>query len=82
MAVTVYRSRRRAETYVIAPTATPLDELPEALHRQMGELESFMEFELTPNRQLAQAEASAVFAAIERQGFYLQLPPSASTEQN
>lgn len=73
--VAVYKSRRRADTYVYLLADAELDSLPDALREQFGEAEAFLHFELSADRYLAQAEASAVLAALEAQGFYLQLPP-------
>ena len=45
------------------------------LQEQMGSMELAMTMLLTEDKKLARAEASKVVAAIEDQGFYLQLPP-------
>lgn len=71
----VYRSTRRADTYLYLPREDALDELPEALRDRLGRLEFALEFELTPERRLARCDARAVLAQIEDCGYYLQLPP-------
>lgn len=73
--VTVYKSPRKADTYVYLPSDAEFESLPEALQAQFGEGTAFLEFELHAERYLAQAEAPQVIEAIEVQGFYLQLPP-------
>jgi uncharacterized protein YcgL (UPF0745 family) len=39
-------------------------------------LQQVLELELTPTRRLAQADAVRVLEALERHGYYLQLPPA------
>ena len=73
--VTVYRSSKLADTYLYLPQGEALEELPSALLERFGDGESFLEFELTEERYLAQADASRVLEALSNQGFYLQLPP-------
>lgn len=73
--VAVYKSPRRADTYVYLPADAELETLPEALRAQFGEAEAFLHFELNADRYLAQADAPTVLAALADQGFYLQLPP-------
>jgi len=71
----VYRSRRRADTYVLVESAEALADLPAGLHSLVGELEFAFEFALTPGRRLARTEAETVAASIRQTGYYLQLPP-------
>ena len=73
--VAVYKSLRRADTYVYLPADAELESLPDALREQFGEAEAFLHFELSADRYLAQADATVVLAALASQGFYLQLPP-------
>ncbi|MDJ0656069.1 MAG: YcgL domain-containing protein [Xanthomonadales bacterium] len=73
--VTVFKGHRKADTYLyLADDADP-SSLPEALLSSLGELQQVMTLELTPQRRLARVEAAEVLNAIERQGFYLQMPP-------
>jgi uncharacterized protein YcgL (UPF0745 family) len=73
----IYRSPRREETYLYVDKARGLDDVPEALLRQFGEPEPVMTLLLSPGRKLARADAAEVLAQIEKQGFYLQMPPTA-----
>lgn len=52
------------------------DAAPEELIRTMGSLELVMELELHPGRQLAHANVVEVMKALDRRGYYLQLPPA------
>ena len=79
--VVVYRSARRADTYLYLHAGADYDEtLPDALRSHFGEAAAFLEFALHADKALAQADAVTVLAALDSQGFYLQLPPQASTE--
>ena len=73
--VAVYKSRRRAETYVYLEKEAAFEDLPDAFRDQFGPEERFLEFELYADKQLAQVDAQVVLDAIATQGFYLQLPP-------
>lgn len=71
----VYKSRTRPDTYVYLAAKDGFDALPDALRQRLGVLEPALEFDLMPGRRLARVEAATVIAALETQGFYLQLPP-------
>ncbi len=71
----VYRSRLRPDTYVYLAEKDGFDALPEPLRQRLGVLEPALEFELTPERRLARADAATVIEALRTRGCYLQLPP-------
>ena len=71
----VYRSSRRADTYVYLPRKDDFTDLPEGLVRALGRLDLALEFELTPDRRLAREDPARVLTNLESQGFHLQLPP-------
>ena len=75
MTVWIYRGSRRAETYLYLAAPDDFARVPEALLRALGRLELVMELELDAGRKLARAEAGKVLEAVDRRGFYLQLPP-------
>ncbi|APZ44351.1 YcgL domain-containing protein [Acidihalobacter ferrooxydans] len=75
----VYRSERRADTYLYLPRADDFSTVPEALMRVFGKASLALEFELTPARKLAQAEPRQVMESLREQGFYLQMPPANET---
>ena len=74
--VRVYRSARRAETYIYLPKDDDFEDLPENLREHFGEGTGFLEFWLHEEKYLAQADPQQVLNALREQGFYLQLPPS------
>ncbi|MFP3874121.1 MAG: YcgL domain-containing protein [Thiohalophilus sp.] len=71
----VYRSRRKPGTYVYLPVEDDWSEVPEHIRQILGETERFLELALTPERQLARCTGADVIAAMQQQGFYLQMPP-------
>lgn len=70
----VYRSTRRADTYLLTDRGDRFDHIPQALLTHLGGLEFAFEFELTPERALARTDGRTVIEHIERDGYYLQLP--------
>ncbi len=75
----VYRSRRKPGLYVYLPGEDDWSAVPENILNLLGETERFLELALTPERQLARCTGAEVIAAIEEQGFYLQMPPGDKT---
>jgi uncharacterized protein YcgL (UPF0745 family) len=75
--VQVYKSPRHAEMYLYLDKGRDVGELPEPLLARFGEPQPLMLLRLSEGRKLARADAAQVLAAINEQGFYLQLPPSA-----
>lgn len=76
MFCSVYKSERRELTYLYVPFKADLNELPDSLRKVFGEPEHVMDLELLADRKLALASAAEVLASIEKEGFYLQMPPS------
>jgi uncharacterized protein YcgL (UPF0745 family) len=71
----VYRSRRRADTYLFVPDRDDFSGVPEPLLKLFGDGELALELELTPQRRLAAADAAEVMRCLREQGYFLQLPP-------
>ncbi|MEZ5567346.1 MAG: YcgL domain-containing protein [Halioglobus sp.] len=72
----VYKSPRRAETYLYVEHQRGVADVPEALLASFGEPQAVMLLHLTPERRLARAKAIDILNSIETQGYYLQVPPS------
>ena len=72
----VYKSQRKAETYVYLAVRDDFACLPEPLRTQLGTLRFVLEVALTPERKLAQADPAVVRANLAARGFHLQLPPT------
>ncbi len=71
----IYRSTKKADTYLYIEKQDDFSRLPDTLRQLLGELEFVMTLELGPERRLAQAEVAQVRTQLRLQGYYLQLPP-------
>jgi uncharacterized protein YcgL (UPF0745 family) len=74
MQVYVYKSEKQQDHFLYLGGEIADSNLPEALTKMLGELSLVIEFELTKDRKLPQAEVQQVFSDIHEQGFYLQMP--------
>ena len=71
----VYKSAKTANLYLYVARDVGLVHVPEALLEKFGEPELALTIDLHPARTLAREDPTKVIAAIEENGFYLQLPP-------
>ncbi|MDT8320865.1 MAG: YcgL domain-containing protein [Xanthomonadales bacterium] len=78
---TVYRSGKRAETYLYLSENMEFSDLPETLQRSFGEPQRIMEMELTAQRKLARADVNRVIENLEGCGYFLQMPPERPVEE-
>ena len=76
----VYKSHRRADTYVFLAERDGFERLPEPLRTQLGRLSFVLEVELTPGRRLAREDPATVRENLVARGFHLQFPPSAAED--
>jgi len=76
----VYKSLRKADTYVFLATRDDFSCLPAPVLGALGALQFVLEVELTPERQLARGDATEVRANLSARGFHLQVPPSAALD--
>lgn len=74
----VYKSRRKADTFVFLREREAFTLLPEPLRSSLGPLEFVLEVALTPERKLAREDAATVRANLHERGFHLQFPPVAA----
>lgn len=72
----VYRTSRKADTYIYLAREDDFDLLPPALRTAVGELHLVISLELTRERALANADVERVMSDLGSSGFYLQLPPT------
>jgi uncharacterized protein YcgL (UPF0745 family) len=72
----VYKSLKKADTYVYLAGRDDFARLPEPLRTQLGTLQFVLEVELAPGRKLAQEDPAVVRANLAACGFHLQFPPS------
>ena len=73
--VAVYRSAKKADTYLYVPVETGLDALPDELSRLFGRAIFAMELVITPELKMSRLNAAEVLSALADVGYVLQLPP-------
>ena len=72
----VYKSLKKADTYLYLAAREDFDRLPEPLRAQLGKLQFVLEVDITPERKLARVDAGVVLANLTTRGFHLQFPPT------
>ena len=77
----VYKSLRKADTYVYLGARDDFTRLPEPLRTRLGALQFVLEVTLTPERRLAREDAMVVLDNLASRGFHLQFPPPAEPAQ-
>jgi len=70
----VYKSIKKADSYIYLNEKDNFQKLPEQLLMLFGEPEFTLEFDLTVDRKLALADAQQVLQSLDDQGYYLQMP--------
>lgn len=76
----VYKSQRKADTYVYFAVRDDFARLPDPLRDQLGALQFVLDVALTPERRLAREDAATVRENLAVRGFHLQLPPGSSMD--
>ena len=71
----VYKSLRKAETFVYLATRDDFETIPESLRATLGSLAFVLEVALTPERKLARENPEVVRQNLAANGFHLQFPP-------
>ena len=72
----VYKSLKKADTYVYLAARDAFGRLPEPLRTQLGALQFVLEVALTPERRLAREDVAVVRENLALRGFHLQFPPA------
>jgi len=73
----VYKSLKKADTYVYLADRDGFDRIPDRVRDELGELCFVLEVALAPGRRLAREDVDAVRASLAGRGFHLQMPPRA-----
>lgn len=76
----VYKSLKRADTYVYLAARDDFARLPEPLRTRLGGLAFVLDLALSPDRKLAREDAATVMENLASRGFHLQFPPSAAAD--
>jgi uncharacterized protein YcgL (UPF0745 family) len=71
----VYKSLKKADTYVYLAARDDFARLPEPLRTRLGALQFVLEVDLAPERRLARENPAVVRANLAARGFHLQFPP-------
>lgn len=77
----VYKSERQADTYIYLADHCDYQDLPDELQQTFGTPVRVMGLELAGNSRLARVDAAAVMKELKKKGYFLQLPPGISTEE-
>ena len=72
----VYKSLKKADTYLYLASRDGFTRLPEPLRTQLGGLQFVLEVDLTPERKLAVEDVAVVRENLALRGFHLQFPPA------
>jgi uncharacterized protein YcgL (UPF0745 family) len=72
----VYKSLKKADTYLYLAKRDDFAGLPAPLRTQLGGLHFVLEVELAPGRKLARENPEVVQANLAARGFHLQFPLS------
>jgi hypothetical protein len=76
MKCSVWKSPRKAFTYIYLAHGHDFGELPPQLKAAFGEPEFVMDLELTPDRRLAYEDTAEVRVNLLNSGYHLQMPPT------
>jgi uncharacterized protein len=72
----VYKSLKKADTYVYLAGRDDFARLPEPLASQLGALQFVLDVALVPGRKLARGDADVVRGNLAMRGFHVQFPPT------
>nr|WP_086940443.1 YcgL domain-containing protein [Thaumasiovibrio occultus] len=71
----VYKSSKKADTYLYIETKDKFDRVPKALLSEFGEPHLVMVVDISKRDKLAQIATERLQQVLLKDGFYLQLPP-------
>lgn len=74
----VYKSVRKADTYLYLREDGAFDAIPAELLEKLGPPVFVIELLLDPSRPLAREDVETVMRNLTDQGYHLQLPPAAA----
>ena len=77
----IYRSGRKADTYLYLPQKDDFSAVPAELMHAFGEAEFSFSLELNEGRKLAREDVEKVMLNLEEQGYHLQMADDLLVEQ-
>ena len=72
----VYKSLKKADTYLYLAARDDFSRLPEPLRAQFGKLQFVLEVDLVAGRTLAREDPDVVRSNLVSRGFHVQFPPT------
>lgn len=78
MQCAIYKGPKKINHYLYVEKEDDFSRVPEALLELLGDLQLVIALELSPERQLAQADVTQVMKQLKEQGYYFQMPPDSS----
>ncbi|MCP4324122.1 MAG: YcgL domain-containing protein [Psychromonas sp.] len=75
MLCAVYKSFRKSQTYLFIAKRDDFEPVPDPLLTQFGPPQLVSLMNIKADSKLAMTDANTVIQAIEKDGYYLQLPP-------
>lgn len=75
MLCAIYKSARKAQTYIFVKTRDDFSSVPDGLMKTFGTPQLVTLVNLATKNKLAMADLEKVKANLNETGFYLQLPP-------
>jgi uncharacterized protein YcgL (UPF0745 family) len=76
----IYKSLRKADTYVYLARRDDFDCVPPGVRTALGRLQFVLDVALTPERRLASEDPATVRDNLLVRGFHLQVPPSQAAD--
>jgi uncharacterized protein len=75
MLCAIYKSSKKDQTYLFIAKRDDFSSVPEPLMTSFGKPELSMMIQLKADTRLAVSDPQKIMAALQNQGYYLQLPP-------
>ena len=70
----VYKSLKKADTYVYLAARDDFTRLPDPMRQQLGTLVFVLDVDIGPDRRLAREDTAIVRGNLAGRGFHLQIP--------
>ncbi|MDT0593940.1 YcgL domain-containing protein [Glaciecola petra] len=72
----VYKSKRKADTYLYVEKKNAFDRVPEVLLKQFGPPVFVMYLAIEKHKKVAGIDSQSFVTSIKDKGYYLQMPPA------
>lgn len=71
----VYKSKRKADTYLYVKNKDAFEQVPKALLKQFGQPIFVMYLAIEKHDKIAGIDTQSFVSTLQEKGFYLQIPP-------